>query len=171
MFELVHGRSSRCVIIHDRGIWKLGEYLCGETAGYVRVILRDRCELKANQRFAFGTKLEQKGFAGAVDIIKVCNKEDFCTVPNYSPKTRRLCQTPGLRPVQLGLRERIYFRIRWCCDQREGDVVGYRNMRTAGRSSSSPKLKKRGPKPSPCAMPVIRQYFRHEPRCRNPPAP
>ena len=28
MFELVHGRSSRRVIIHDRGIWKLGEYLC-----------------------------------------------------------------------------------------------------------------------------------------------
>ena len=92
MFELVHGRSSRRVIIHDRGIWKLGEYFCGETAGYVRVILRDRCELQANQGFAFGTKdapvgLEQKSFAGAVDIIKVGNKEDICTVPNFPQDT------------------------------------------------------------------------------------
>ena len=104
----MHGRSSRRVIIHDRGIWKLGEYLCGETAGFVRVILRDRRELKPNQRFAFGSKcapvgLEQKGFAGAVDIIKVSNKEDFCTVPNC-PKIRRQCKTPGLRPAQLGVR-------------------------------------------------------------------
>ena len=74
---LVRGRSSRRVIVHDRGIWKLGEYLCGKTAGYVHALIRDRRQLKANQRFAFGTKqaapvgLEQKGFAGAEDIIKV----------------------------------------------------------------------------------------------------
>ena len=93
--------SSRRVIVNDRGVWKLGEYLCGKTARYVRVILRDRCELEANQRFAllyftfcfaFGTKrapvgLEQESFAGAVDIIKVSNKEDFRMVPNCPPDT------------------------------------------------------------------------------------
>ena len=65
MFELVHGRRSRRVIIHDRGIWKLGEYLCGKTAGFVCVILCDRCELKANRRFANGTKCEPGGLADA----------------------------------------------------------------------------------------------------------
>ena len=33
------------------------------------------------------------------------------------------------------IRERIDFRIRWCCDQREGDVVRYRNM-SAGRQEA-----------------------------------
>jgi hypothetical protein len=144
--------SSRRVIIHDRGIWKLGEYLCGKTAGYVRVILRDRCELNANQRFAFGAKcapvgLEQKGFAGAVDIIKVCNKEDFCTVPNGPPGhggsvRRRVCDRPNsdfdLEHPSCIIRERVDFRIRWCCNQREGDVVRDRNMRAGCKEAINP---------------------------------
>ena len=86
--------------------------------------------------FAFGTKrvpvgLEQEGFAGAVDIIKISNKEDLCTVPNYPPRhggsvRRRVCERSN---SDFNLQHpTCIIRKRGCCDQREGDVVRYHNM-------------------------------------------
>ncbi len=54
--------------------------------------------------FAFGTKrapvgLEQEGFAGAVDIIKVINKEDFCTVSNCPLRLLFSFDFPSMAPT------------------------------------------------------------------------
>jgi hypothetical protein len=75
---------SQRTVVHDRGVWEHGANLSGKAARHIRVVLRNRRELKSNQRFGDCSQrstigLDQEGFAGAIDIVKVGDKKNFCS--------------------------------------------------------------------------------------------